>query len=175
MQKQIKFQKMKIIDNKRVFLFIMLLLTLVNIGFVVTVIMESRNQPKTEFQHRKNTGKGNRFMESEIGFSSQQMEVFQRSRKEFRQEMSPIFGELRDLNKQLVIEATSNEPDSLNAARLTRLIGDKHREIKQITYKHFEEVSKGATPEQKMKLREFYFNLFDDGKHMRHNRGRHNF
>ncbi len=161
---------MKIIDNKRVFLFIMVLLTLVNIGFVIAVVRMSRVD---QTENREMPGRGPRFMESEIGFNTEQMEVFRQSRKDFRQQMHPIFMELRELNRQLVVEATSEVPDSANAARLSRMIGDKHREIKEITYRHFEEVSRGASVEQKEKLRQFYFNMFDDGQHMRKGRGRH--
>jgi hypothetical protein len=148
----------------------MLLLTLVNIGFVIAVVRMSRVD---QTENREMPRRGPRFMESEIGFNTEQMEAFRQSRKEFRQQMHPIFMELRELNRQLVVEATSEKPDSANAARLSRTIGDKHREIKEITYRHFEEVSRGASAEQKEKLRQFYFNMFDDGQHMRKGRGRH--
>lgn len=168
------------LENKRIFLLVIILLTLVNLGFVLTVILkgnfigdgDTRGERRIHPRH---------FMREEIGFSEAQMEQFKKSRIEFREQTQPLHDSLRVLNRQLVIEATSVRPDSIKCYLISRQIGDVYTEIKQITSLHMMKVSKIATPQQAAKLKALYHEMFDDdtpppgqghGAQFRHRQGR---
>ena len=149
--------------SKKTFMIIIVLLTLMNIGFVVTVISiwnKQRNITETEMRNPPRHG---RFMKEEIGFNEAQMDNFKKSRKEFRETVRPIQMELRKLNHDLMTESLSDNPDTSKCNNLSMIIGQKNTEVKQAISRHMIEVSNTATPDQREKLRKFYFSMFSNG------------
>lgn len=157
---------MKNISNQRVFLIVMILLTLVNLGFVITVfVMHNRDDgnigERRMMRHRH-------FMMEEVGFTNDQMKQFREYRREFRDETMPLHIKLRELNRALVMEATSIDPDTLKCFTLSRQIGDVHTELKQLTSLHMMHVRNVAKPDQVDKLHELYLEMFDGDFPPRH-------
>ncbi|HLO92087.1 MAG TPA: hypothetical protein VK172_13060 [Lentimicrobium sp.] len=148
-------------DNKRIFLLIIILLTLVNLGFVLTVVL-FRPSVNDDRPHRLMMEHPRHFMKEEIGFSDSQMETFKKYRVEFREETLPLHEKLQQLNRKLVKEATSENPDSTLCFVLSRQIGDVYTELKQVTSFHMMRVKKLATPEQTEKLTKFYDEMFQN-------------
>lgn len=150
-------------DKRQVFLYVMVLITLLNLGFLIAVVVivnKHHLQPIPVKQEL--VGKHGRFMESELGFDENQLESFHQSRLMLREEIKPLRNELRRLNSLLIVEATTENPDTSKCFHLTQQIGDLHSEIKQLTTKHIIEVSNIATPDQMQKLQHFYMEVFQD-------------
>lgn len=148
---------MKNISNQRVFLIVIVLLTLLNLGFVISVFM----------MHNRDDGLGRRgmrhrhFMMEEVGFTDGQMEQFKQYRQQFRNETMPLHRKLRELNRELVIESTSADPDTTKCFAISRQIGDVHAELKEMTSLHMMHVREIANPAQIDKLHELYLEMFD--------------
>lgn len=167
----------------KIFLIAIIFLTLINLGFAISyfVIHRQHNiQSAYTREHHMGRGsrfmeRGGRFMEKEIGFDKAQMKSFQHLREEFRTQISPLQKELRTLNSSLIMEATSDNPDTLECSRISRQIGDLHTEIKVITYLHMMQVAKIATPDQVKKLDAFYLEMFssEPGQRRKHEGGQY--
>ncbi len=148
-------------DKRRVFLYVMVLITLLNLGFLIAVVIIVNKQDFQASPVKNNLiERRGRFMENELGFDENQLETFHQSRVELRQKVSPLRNELRRLNNLLIVESTSDNPDTAKCSQLTRQIGNLHTEIKQVTTKHIMEVSNIATTDQKLKLQHFYLDVF---------------
>jgi Spy/CpxP family protein refolding chaperone len=153
---------MKILDNKRIFLAVIILLTLINMGFVFSVIvMQQQSGEKGEGYPRGLMERPRQFMKDEVGFTDNQMEEFHNMRQEFRAQMEPLHSDLRELKSELLNEATSENPDTDKCNMLSESIGKIHTKINQNTSQHLMKVSRIATPEQSAKLKEFYENMFN--------------
>lgn len=153
---------MKITDNKRIFLAVMILLTLINMGFVISVIVMQRQSGKnSDGYSRSIIERPGHFMMEEVGFTDGQMKEFHTMRQEFRSQMEPLHHELRELKGELLYEATAENPDTARCNILSGRIGNIHSKINQNTAIHLMKVSRIATPDQSAKLKEFYENMFN--------------
>lgn len=160
----------------KIFLIAIIFLTLVNLGFAISYFVAHRQHlAQSEHPRERLFERGGRFMEKEIGFDEAQMRTFQNLRSDFRNQISPLKKELRMLNSSLIMEATSENPDTLECTRISRQIGDLHTEIKVVTYLHMMQVAKIATPNQMKKLDAFYLEMFsaEPGQRRKHEGGQY--
>jgi len=164
---------MRSLDSKKVFIAVIVILTLINMGFVMSVIlMQRQSKASIDGLPTKIVESPGHFMMNEVGFSEEQLKVFQTSRQEFRNKMEPLHMELRDLKHQLVTEATSQHPDTSICNMLSEKIGMVHAELNRETSMHLMKVRNIATPEQSLKLKEFYIHMFNAGPEEGQGRGR---
>lgn len=167
---------MKKISNQRVFMIVMILLTLINLGFVITVFV----MHFTVNENGDNKNRHRHFMMEEVGFTDDQMKQFREYRHEFRDETVPLHKKLQQLNRALVMEATSEKPDTTRCYYLSKQIGDVHVELKHLTSLHMMKVREIANPGQVEKLHTLYLEMFDGefpqagGRQFRHRGGREN-
>jgi len=153
---------MKILESKRLFLIVILLLTVLNLAFVFTVgLMLNKHEIKEQTSHMGMMGKRDHFMVREIGFNEKQNKLFHQSRMHFRDNVDPLRKQLHQLNSRMIMEATSANPDTALCQHLCIQIGDIHTLIKQCTYRHMMEVRAISTPEQMKKLNSFYLEMFN--------------
>lgn len=151
---------MKIFDNRRLFFAIILIFTVVNLAFVMTVIYKINNiKNERNYRHDRGHRNGSRFMAKEIGFDEAQQELFTKSRREFREKAEPLHKNLGELNSLLINEVTSTNPDTLKCRELSNQIGIIHTRIKIESYNHFLKVRSIAKPTQVNKLNRFYREL----------------
>jgi Spy/CpxP family protein refolding chaperone len=149
--------------KSKVFLYIMVLITIINMGFVIAaVVIVRKNNVKSPEDKKEMFERRGRFMASELGFDEHQLEYFHKSRAQLREKIKPLRRELHNLNRTLIIEATSENPDRAKCNDLAQQIGSIHTRIKEATFMHIMEVSDIATPEQVRQLNEFYLSMFSD-------------
>lgn len=141
----------------------MIVLTLVNIGFVTTVITIWKKQRDNIANQQNLTERHAGFMLREIGFDEEQLNNFKQSRNELKEFIRPINMELRKLNNELIKEAVSDHPDTARCNQLSKLIGIRNGELRQAISAHLIQVSKSATPDQREELRKFYLDMFRAG------------
>lgn len=155
---------MKILESKKLFLVVIILLTVLNLAFVITVgWMLNKHETQEQTSHMGMMEKRDRFMEHEIGFNEKQSKLFHQSRMHFRDRVDPLRQQLFQLNHRMIMEATSANPDTALCQQLCIQIGDIHTLIKQSTYRHMMEVRAISTPEQIKKLNRFYLEMFNSG------------
>lgn len=173
------------IQNKRsrIWLFVIIALTIINLAAVVTVeynVRKYHHAPPDDFpaigepgQDTLNKSVRPGFLFRELGFDGDQREAFHESRMAFREKAMPLFAEIRKLNNELAGEITLENPDTLKLQAISRQIGAIHVSLKLLTINHMREVKSIATPEQQEKLGLFYRDLLSrdsgpPGKGMQH-------
>lgn len=150
---------MRKLNNRKVFIFGLIILTLANLGFVISVFF--MRQDINEDQELNTMRYPRHFMHEEIGFSDEQLQQFHALRQEYREMTVPIHREIRKLNHELVVESTIENPDSMHCNAISRQIGDLHAQLKMITSMHLTKVRSIAHPDQIEKLQEMYLGIFN--------------
>lgn len=172
----------------RIILLIIIILTVVNLAAVFTVYLRVKQTETERVQVADSSlaaGEGRRprpaMLIREAGFDEAQARQVHESRLRQRDNVAPLFAELKDLNSELISEVMKDHPDSLRIEQLCFLIGDLHAGIKLQTVRHMRDVWEIARPEQRGKLVSFYHELLRGdapaagrGEGFRHRRGRGN-
>lgn len=159
---------MERLKSKKLFLAIILFLTLINLGFVITVLLVHHQERSEHFNVQKVNERRGRLLEKELGFNQNQIQSFHAARDEFRKKTEPLKSELRQLNRDLIVEATSVKPDTAKCNRISLRIGEVHTQIKHMTYIHLINVSKIATPQQSGKMSEFFLKILNEAPSHNH-------
>ncbi len=155
-------------NRLRIFLIIMVILTLVNLAAVITVMVNMKQaalrQPAADQTEEGvlpgDPGfRGTGFLMDELGFDSLQQEAFLDSRRNFRSKAHPVFTRIRQLNNEALQELLLESPDTARLGRINADIGDLQAHVKNLTVQHLIEVKSIATPDQQDKLVFFYREL----------------
>lgn len=155
-------------NRLRIFLIIMVILTLVNLAAVITVMVNVKRaglRQATLYQTEQGVlpgepgFRGTGFLMDELGFDSLQREAFINSRQNFRIKAHPLFTRIRQLNNEALHEILQATPDTNRLALINSRIGGLHAQVKNLTVKHLLEVKSIATPDQQEKLKFFYREL----------------
>ncbi len=141
---------MRKVFNNKILLFIVAILLLANIAIVFYFVNQrdpDRHSGKPDRQRSPIT----EFLQKEIGFSTQQLDEFEKTRQKHRQLMRPLFEEIKAAKVQFYGLLTNpSVPDStLDAA--AKKIGDKQLQIDMQTFRNFNEIRTLCTPEQQPK------------------------
>ncbi|MEO5996266.1 MAG: periplasmic heavy metal sensor [Chitinophagaceae bacterium] len=136
----------KVLNNK-VLLFIVAILLLANIAMLFYFLW--MREPE-----RKNT-RGDRqkspmteFLQVEIGFNTEQLAAFEKTRQQHRQKMKPLFEDIKTAKVQFYgfLTDPSINDSTINAAALQ--IGEKQKLLDMQTFHNFREIRSLCTPEQ---------------------------
>lgn len=155
-------------NRLRIFLIIMVILTLVNLAAVITVMVNMKQaalrQPAADQTEEGvlpgDPGfRGTGFLMDELGFDSLQQEAFLDSRRNFRSKAHPVFTRIRQLNNEALQELLLESPDTAHLGRINADIGDLQAHVKNLTVQHLIDVKSIATPDQQDKLVFFYREL----------------
>ena len=137
----------KILSNK-VLLFISALLLLSNIAMLIMLV-------RTKDHHRENSRAERQrypvtvFLDKEIGFTSEQMDEYEKIRQHQRQRMRPLFEDMRVAKVQFYrhLSKASAETDTL--IRASSEIGVKQQNIELQAFRNFKEIRTVCTDRQK--------------------------
>lgn len=91
-------------------------------------------------------------LETEVGFSKEQLDTFQALRRSEMEKIKPLFNELRNAKKNLYdLMYDSSAPDSLVDARADS-ISLKQKDLDLRMYSYFKQIRNLCTPEQLQKF-----------------------
>lgn len=176
---------MAITKRNKIIIIIFALLTLINVGAAVTVVMRLNNQSENreiDAEGMKTPGdakfSGPRMMMNELGFSEEQAEELRFSKDILRQNTQPHMSEIRRMNQLLIDEVLKAEPDTTVIKALCEKIGENHAQMRFHSAMHLIDMRSIATPDQYARLEDFFREMImrgdgmkGDGPRHRHRRG----
>jgi len=89
-----------------------------------------------------------RYLVKNLDFNEQQSEELKALTQEHRNQIRPVFEEIRDKRRELLNELTSAEPDTVTLNKLTAEVGQLVSHQERLTYQHFKDIRSLCTPEQ---------------------------
>lgn len=133
--------------NNRILLFIIAVLLISNIGMLVFWYSMSRGD------HRPRGDMGwspmSTFLQKKVGFSPEQMKTFEKVRGEHRQNLKPMFEDLKMAKTNFYrLLNQANPSDSVVAAEAA-IIGNKQKAVDMQTFKNFRQLREICTEEQR--------------------------
>lgn len=139
----------KVLNNK-VLLFIVAILLLANIAILFYFLWmkePSKKNSRGDWQKSPITV----FLQNEIGFSTDQMAAFEKTRQQHRQKMKPLFEDIKTAKVQFYEFLTNPviSDSTLNSA--ASIIGEKQKLLDLQTFQNFKEIRSLCTMEQQPK------------------------
>jgi hypothetical protein len=139
----------KILSNK-VLLFISALLLLSNI-FLVILLVRTKDSHKAPPRDEKQRYPLTIFLDKEIGFTSEQMDQYEKIRQHQRQRMRPLFEEMRLAKVQFYRNLSKPSVENDTLIRASTEIGAKQQTIELQAFRNFKEIRTVCTDRQKAK------------------------
>lgn len=151
-------------NKKRVLVWIIILLALLNLTTIGTIIYHARKEKKAADTVAVTGVQGNplngSFFRNELGFDDEQMEVFRVANQQFRPASNEIIFTIDSLKHQLFVELNKERVDTSKTNQLSREVGALHAQLKDETNTFYLKLKEIATPEQTIKLQEAFEPLF---------------
>jgi protein CpxP len=140
----------KVLSNK-VLLFISAILLVSNIVLII-MLLRMKNSHKQDFGSDNQRYPVPVFLNKEVGFSPEQMDQYEKIRRQQRQRMRPLFEDMRVAKVQFYrhLSDPAGENDSL-LNQAAAVIGGKQQAIELHAYRNFKEIRGVCTDRQKPK------------------------
>ena len=139
----------KVLNNK-VLLFIVAILLLANIAmlfYFLWVREPARKNSRGDRQKSPMT----EFLQTKIGFNTDQMAAFEKIRQQHRQKMKPLFEDIKTAKVQFYGFLTNAVINDSTQNKSATLIGEKQKLLDLQTFQNFKEIRGLCTPEQQPK------------------------
>lgn len=144
---------MNYLRNNAVLITIIAALLIVNLGLLYYGFWRDEKHERRENPERVDRGRMK--LEKEVGFNEQQLNQFEELRQKNRQDLKPMFEELRIAKDSFYsLLYLPDIPDSLITQR-ANAVSEKQEAIDRKMFQHFNSLKKIATPDQKVKLDSF--------------------
>lgn len=92
------------------------------------------------------------FVSSQLDFNQKQMDEFMQLRHSFHLKAKEIGNDLNELRKDYFMELVNSKTDTLKLIDLSDKIGDKHKQLKQETYRYYIHMHHLCNDEQNQRL-----------------------
>jgi Spy/CpxP family protein refolding chaperone len=102
-----------------------------------------------------------RFFRDQLNLDEQQTIRFRDINRTFNRSARVIEENLVTLRKNMIDELGSSSPDSLKLKQLAADIGNKHRELKEVTSTFYLDMREICTPEQQTKLHSIFQSMLN--------------
>jgi hypothetical protein len=154
------------ITKNRILIWIIVILAAINVSTLFTIIYHVRssqrtnqevNQQTLEPQNEKFSG---RYFRDKLGFTMEQMDSFRSLNRNFRQRACSLTEDLSKLRVEMLEEMDKEKADTSRLNNLSEQIGQKHAELKVITYKYFIAIKSICSDEQKIILKDLFTEMF---------------
>jgi Spy/CpxP family protein refolding chaperone len=147
------------------FIWIIVLLSVVNLSAVGTIIYRERIQPEATIESpppqqrrmRIPEGRLGHFFREELNLSPEQHLRFRELRREFHMKADDLTFDMKLLRNEMITELAMEHPDSLVLQEIAEKIGNNHTRLKELTIDYYLGMKEVCTPEQEEKL----FEIFD--------------
>ena len=124
-----------------------LLMVLLNVTLLIFSVKPfSKNGP--EFDKHEHGGPANYIIET-LKFNKEQEAAFHKLKEAHRDSMQILNKRGKDL-REILFEGLENDQQVNNPEQIMIEIGKNQQQIERLTYRHFEEVKKLCSPEQKV-------------------------
>ncbi len=147
---------MDIFKQKQYLGFSVIILVFLNLT-TLTLLWIGRPELKAPHREPRNPieqqNRVQRLLKKELGFDQIQTEYYLKLRREHREKMQQLSGEIRQLKRQMFDEVLQDNPQPFLSDSLLRLAQDKQAIIEQLTFQHFLDLKKLCKPQQQGKLK----------------------
>lgn len=100
------------------------------------------------------------YFRDELKFSDNQMDLFRGFNPHFRRDAREITINLANLRKRMLMEMSSEVPDSIKVINIADSIGILHKNLKLITFKYYTDIKNICDNNQKIRLDELFSQFF---------------
>ncbi|MBD3381429.1 MAG: periplasmic heavy metal sensor [candidate division Zixibacteria bacterium] len=167
--------------NKKAFIIIIGLLTVVNLVATGTILYERFTHPKpAPFKKHERPDHFKR-MREKLDLTPEQMQSLEESRREYWEYAKEPIQAIGRMKLELFREMTEETPDQNDIDSLIEEIARREIDLKKFTVEHILEEGRHLKPEQRRQMIKMFMDKLDGGKHrpMMHrkfrndNRGKH--
>ena len=158
---------MKAETKQRMMAWAVVALALMNISTLLTIVYHQRQTntvevtPASEKTLEANavsfTG---RYFHDQLNLNSEQTDKFRLLNPAFRPKARKITLELAQKRRQMLIEMSAENSDTMRLNALSDSIGYLHSNLKKITYNYYLDIKSFCNPEQKQKLEKLFEEMF---------------
>lgn len=134
---------------------IIILLVLLNLALLTFIIIQNKNSIATSKIQEIKKERVRQFIHKELNLSTEQQELFEESGHIYFEKMKNNKMKMTEIKKEIINEMfKKNGPDKEKVDVLMQELSDKHKEIEESQFDHFNELKEICTPEQEQKLHE---------------------
>lgn len=154
---------MDIFKQNRYLFAIIILLVILNLTTLIMLWLGRSEYRQPRLEQRDPIEEENRIsqmLKDELGFDKQQIDKYLQLRKQHRDKVHLLNGEIRQIKKQMFDEALVDIPKTELSDSLLTISQTKQAEIERLTFQHFLELKKLCKPEQQDKLKLLIHELF---------------
>lgn len=165
---------MNYFERTRLYLFIIIILAILNVSAIVAIIYHLRSEHRlARTENREDARDRGKHLSDKIGFDKVQAVQFDTLRADFGRKTKAIMTSIQDKKLEMLNEFTSDNPDTTKLYRLTVEIGSLHVQMRRLSIEHFMDVKKICTPEQKTRFLDLFRNMMkmEEGPGFNHRRG----
>ncbi|MCF6240544.1 MAG: periplasmic heavy metal sensor [Bacteroidales bacterium] len=149
--------------NHNILIWIIVLLTLSNLSIVGTIIY------KVNFQKKENNSlqveipnqRLGRFFRKQLNLSYEQHQEFRKFRQKFHREANKITFKMRLKRKQMLIELSKEQSDTVKLHKLAKDLGVLHEQLKHCTFEYYLNMKSVCNEKQKEKLFEIFKSMMN--------------
>lgn len=148
-----------------IYRWIIALLVVLNLTTVATILIHNHNEKSEQeesisIDSEQNIRVNGRYFRHEIGFDSDQMQIFRTANRKFQPTARNLLGKLDSLKYVSFDELNNPKPDTMQLNRIAAEIGHCHTELKRETHRFYLTVLHISTDEQARKIKNTFTPLF---------------
>ena len=168
---------MKINSNKKFYVWIIIILIVLNLSTVLSVFMHNyyakRIMDRPPFERMMPPPRPVDFFKNRNIMNDEQFAVHRKLRRSFHLKAREISEQLQDVRIKIIDELALENPDTVKLNLLAERIGKLHTQLKLATINFYLNTKKVCTPEQQMELKEYYKHMINgDNPHFRNFRNK---
>jgi len=141
---------MNYFSKKRLVIWIIGILLLINVAAIGTMIWQSKSNKTVVAEAPSREGVC--LIKDELGLTPEQSKRFDDLKKEYSDSSLAILALLEGKRNEMLKELSAEQSDTARLRAIAREIGYLHAELKQHTIDHFLQVKGMCNPEQRQKL-----------------------
>ncbi len=130
---------MDIFTRKRLDVWLILLLVVLNIGAISILLfaLDKRRSTPGDLPDNMKTQRTLELLQQELGFTDTQIREYDRLRRIHARQTQPLIRNIRRIKKQMMDEIFTGHPDSTAIRQAAEQISLLQADVEQLTFKHF--------------------------------------
>ena len=154
--------------NKRIFIWIIVILAVINISTIGTIVYRAEFQGNNIRDNNSgqieipNTHLG-RFIKNELNLTYEQHQQFKNIRYKFHEKANIFTNEMQVKRNEMMIELGKEKSDTIHLHTLAEEIGNLHEDLKYLTFEYYLDMKNICSEEQKKKLFQIFSAMTNQG------------
>lgn len=146
---------MNFLEQKRVLIWVIVVLMIFNITAGITIAIHISNEKSVQEQALETD-----YLQQELNLNDEQVRGLGRIRTEFRKSSQPLAARIRETRKALIEEMAQKNPDTLLMKELSTELGKFQGELTYQIASQFLSIQSMCSPDQALRLNAAYQYMF---------------